>query len=780
MAWFNQRWREFVPLLRAFRLSVYLTLALACLCLGYAEGDLLPESPYITALAIVLIAVAHRVEGRWSLSLQSANSVGAVLAAALIGWIGFQFVRGPVGVLDLLPFPANLLPYLGPILMILAPAKLFRPKHIGDFWAIQGVGLLAVTLGCAMANDFFFTALLVLYVLSFAWGLTLFYLYREARIENDPPDAPASAFYLLRSASAWTFAAVAVGLVAFLATPRFSQHRWELSLAAHGRLETGLSENAVDLNHTGSVQQNSDVVFEVVAEDGAGRPRLDLSLDQRWRAASLTHYEAGRWSRDRNPGLFLVEKSRRNFGDLDLREGRNGRLPDFGPNSYYLSYILENPSGNLNILADPVYWRPGVAPPIFVYNRRFACVQQHQDGQFEWLSVPGAGRESYCQVVAPLPADRGVPMRVANGYEDFLTLAPSAGMKDRVRRWTEGVLERLVGEHKLQAAALQEVDANRLPLEKHHEAIARALEAHLAGSGEFVYTLDLTRKDKNVDPVEDFLFTTRAGHCQRFATALAMMLRSLGIPAQLVIGYRGCEALGDGHYVVRQSQAHAWVEALVPALDAPPARADDPAGPQVKSVQWLSLDPTPSGGPVAAADQSFGAALANALAWAEMTFREAIMGNDSLIGERQFEAISDRLDDFGAALLAPKFNSAKAGSAFATLAAAGLVVFRLRRRRSRRTGDADASRLAPFYARFVRLLARQGRSPKMGQTPREFAAEISEALRTRSKSEADAGAPLLLTDAYYRVRFGGQEITPDEQRSLDAAVDRLQTALAPA
>src|SRR4029077_18491197 len=106
----------------------------------------------------------------------------------------------------------------------------------------------------------------------------------------------------------------------------------------------------------------------------------------------------------------------------------------------------------------------------------------------------------------------------------------------------------------------------------YHEIIARALERHLASSGEFTYTLDLTRKDKIIDPAEDFVLNTKTGHCQRFATALVLMLRTQGIPSQMVVGYRGCEGRGDGWYDIREDHAHAWAEVLLPTTgdDLPP------------------------------------------------------------------------------------------------------------------------------------------------------------------------------------------------------------------
>src|SRR5580704_11294680 len=225
------------PLFRSFRMSTYATLALACLCLGYAEGDLLPEAPFITGIVIVMIALAYRAEGRWSLSLQSANAVGGALLALVSGWIMFQFVRAPTGLAEMLPFPANLLPYLGPVLMILVPAKLFRPKHVGDYWAMQGIGLLAVTLGCAMANDFLFGLLLGVYIFSFAWSLVLFHLYREIQ-PSEPSVVRADAeeqsrlFYLFRLAGGWSVVVLAVAVFLFLITPRPSERKWELSTLA--------------------------------------------------------------------------------------------------------------------------------------------------------------------------------------------------------------------------------------------------------------------------------------------------------------------------------------------------------------------------------------------------------------------------------------------------------------------------------------------------------------------------------------------------------------------
>jgi protein-glutamine gamma-glutamyltransferase len=112
---------------------------------------------------------------------------------------------------------------------------------------------------------------------------------------------------------------------------------------------------------------------------------------------------------------------------------------------------------------------------------------------------------------------------------------------------------------------------------------AHRLEGEL--SRRYGYSLDAgIRRGDN--PIEDFLFNSRRGHCEYFATAMVLMLRSQGIPARLVTGYLGGEFNPlEGYFIVRQANAHAWVEAYVAGDDGEP--------------RWAVFDPTPpSGRPV--------------------------------------------------------------------------------------------------------------------------------------------------------------------------------------
>jgi transglutaminase-like putative cysteine protease len=101
-----------------------------------------------------------------------------------------------------------------------------------------------------------------------------------------------------------------------------------------------------------------------------------------------------------------------------------------------------------------------------------------------------------------------------------------------------------------------------------------ALQNHFR-DGSFRYTLDVDPvASDDADAILTFLTETRAGFCQQFATAMAVMARSLGYPARVAVGFRSAGADGDT-YLVNSRGAHAWVEVFFPGYG------------------WLPFEPTP-------------------------------------------------------------------------------------------------------------------------------------------------------------------------------------------
>jgi hypothetical protein len=118
---------------------------------------------------------------------------------------------------------------------------------------------------------------------------------------------------------------------------------------------------------------------------------------------------------------------------------------------------------------------------------------------------------------------------------------------------------------------------------------ARAIERRLRT--DYVYALEMPSHEP-ADPLADFLFTRRRGYCEYFASAMAVMLRSVGVPARIATGFQsGIYNPITGLWLIRASDAHAWVEAWIPGngwttFDPTPP---DPNGPGAGLLAKLSL-----------------------------------------------------------------------------------------------------------------------------------------------------------------------------------------------
>lgn len=233
-----------------------------------------------------------------------------------------------------------------------------------------------------------------------------------------------------------------------------------------------------------------------------------------------------------------------------------------------------------------------------------------------------------------------------------------------------------------------------------------------------------TYSDGRRTGLDDFLFTVKRGNCEYFATAGALLLRHAGVPARLISGFHAASWNEYGRfYDVRQSDAHAWVEAFVPGRG------------------WTTFDPTP--------EQSGFSASADALLerlsrWADAAqgaWYRSVVGYDQYAQRDAFLRIG-----FGRGLAPLRLALARGlkfalGLALLLGAAAGLSRLYAAWRR-----DADE------YERAESALARAGFSRRSGQTAREFARDVSSA-------RPELSAVRELVEEHYRRRWGGR--TPD-------------------
>jgi protein-glutamine gamma-glutamyltransferase len=306
-------------------------------------------------------------------------------------------------------------------------------------------------------------------------------------------------------------------------------------------------------------------------------------------------------------------------------------------------------------------------------------------------------------------------------------------------------------------------------------AKAQAIEAYLRTR--YRYSLALRGTPNSPDPLSVFLFETRSGHCEYFASAMVIMLRQLGIPARLVNGFRMGEynRIGDD-WTVRQYNAHSWVEAYFP-----------PYG-------WIEFDPTPAD--PERPKSAFSLILhdladAMDLWWWEGVVNYDLSKQSQMVGnlrarleniQRGFKALADTIQtSLRAAVRTIRSPVAISASArrwglwlFPVLLVTLLLAIRgIRKRISRSIRGAFCRRspkmaVASFYMEALALLGTAGLKRGQGQTPLEFA---------QSLEHHPAGATFLsLTRLYNRVRFGHPDVPfhPDEAQVL---LEYLRTSL---
>lgn len=353
------------------------------------------------------------------------------------------------------------------------------------------------------------------------------------------------------------------------------------------------------------------------------------------------------------------------------------------------------------------------------------------------------------------------------------------------------------------ALAKRWIDQSGLP-ESNLLGRARYLEQQLSTSTQFQYSLVPQPRDTDIDPIEDFVTKHSQGHCEYFATALTLMLRSQGIPARMVVGYKCDEWNAEGgYYQVRQLHAHTWVEAFLHYNEIPPDMLHGKDfWPWKKEGGWLRLDPTP-GVAGTRRDASWFAPIRGAMdrvesLWSKYVVeldyesqRDAIYGPIAQAAKAVFNAVTDAerwragVGWLAALLCLDERSGVTAWQTVLTtvlIAGAALVcgVWLLwwggRRLYALWTGNHLGRRRSrqaeiEFYRRCEAILAQHGLVRQTSQTQQEFAEAAGAGLVSATGRQELQSLPRVVVDAFYCVRFGRQPLD-------NLQVERVEHALA--
>lgn len=459
--------------------------------------------------------------------------------------------------------------------LFVSAAKLFQNKRDRDWVFLYLIAFFQVLLAAALTFNTTFIASLVAFLFFFISTLAAFEIRRARRevtsignevitsigqprrvkykIKDAPSQKAAGRVRYLVSASLAQVAIVAMlTLPFFFLIPRFGGGG-VASGFGEGQAITGFSET-VELGDVASIKDSKRVVMRV--QLGA-RPTRYL----RWRGVALDYYDGRKWTiRDsaRRSSHSTGGKFTQGEGWIENAESNVLHIvvtlpeqPD--PRQYLLEqrFILEPLKINTLFAAHRLVQVRGPIPTLL----------KQDTGAVSALNLKG-------RVTYTARSDTRVPTE--QGLRADSTIFYPNKVKD-FEKIKDFYLQKPLLDPRIKQLTEEKTRNEKTVYDK-----ARAVENYLKTA--FDYTLDLTPTKE--DPLAEFLFDLRKGHCEYFATAMVIMLRAIGIPARIVNGFQMGEYndLND-LYTVREHDAHSWVEVYFPQADA-----------------WIEFDPTPPAG----------------------------------------------------------------------------------------------------------------------------------------------------------------------------------------
>ncbi|MBI5560539.1 MAG: DUF3488 domain-containing protein [Deltaproteobacteria bacterium] len=663
-------------------------------------------SSYITVITYVMVAVGFTamcmVEGlTWGFLVFS----GAVTLASLalrerLGlpaylWNALAGALFLFFLIDYFLISQTLIASSARLIASLIVLKLYDLKKTRDHLVFFSLVFFELSAGAASTVSPFFFFVLSVFIVSSIWAMVVLSLKKDSEeyiLAGNLPDGMFGGAFFLSTLLA-AAASVIITLFLFFIIPRAGIGLFQGKTLAAVKV-AGFSD-VVSLGSIGPVKLDPTVVMRVHIPEGT--PPRPLYL----RGTALDYYDGTSWKR-KEPGKELLKKD--SLGDFSSGSTRGGR---------HIEY---------NIMLEPLETDVLFVPsPWLRISGRFSNLWRDKRGNV-FLPSPPYSRIEYTVWGG---ADEG--LGAAEDNREYLQLpADTERIKTLASEITDGV-DSGYGE-------------------------AKAIEEYLRKN--YRYTLDPERGG-GPTPLEDFLFFSKEGYCEHYATAMAALLRTRGIPARLVTGFLEGEWNRFGNYfLVRQMDAHSWVEALIKENGAPP--------------RWRTFDPTPEAGLAAPGGSSPLGLYIDSLKW---RWTRHIIGYSRSDQIKIATAVEVKVTSLRILL-----NKALYGLSgkrlkgrkdillglFASLFAAAGVFMAV---------SFFKGRMYPlypktprFYIEMLKILRKKGFERKGSETPLEFSRRTGQ------------GLAIELTEAFHEERYGGKKPGGKDKKEIGFLLESIKKA----
>jgi protein-glutamine gamma-glutamyltransferase len=492
----------------------------------------------------------------------------------------------------------------------------------------------------------------------------------------------------------------------FFILPRVNTAGYLRNFGSEGSILTGFSQD-VRLGGIGQIQQSSAPVMHVQVLYGK------MPQNIKWRGISLANFDGQRWwnapEEHRYHGLNNIPLDLVQLDEMSFYSGEAPlpRLPGLtyrvvmepvGLDLFFLAPIPMKLTGDYRIV--------DIGPDGAVYNahRIYASTgsQDAENAQTIGVYTADADTRDPASFVRN-STSKSYPLRVTMLYLQLPRVDP------RVTNLAREITVSSTSNY----------------------ARAAAIEIYL--KTHFGYTLELPGV-RAPDPLAYFLFERKKGHCEYFASSMTVMLRTLGIPARVVNGFRGGEYNHvTGSYIIREKDAHSWVEVYFPEFG------------------WVSFDPTPAAG--YGPEINAWSRLSLYLDAASQMWREWVINYDFSHQMKLSAEVSNRTGNAQTSVrswLSDKYTSAvdlvlrmqqRLGAMSPREMASWCVALGLllalpftpkawrtfdRARTARDPQRAPRSAASFWYLRLIKRLSKEGFRKEPSQTPGEFAESIAD------------------------------------------------------
>ncbi|QDT88910.1 transglutaminase TgpA family protein [Gimesia algae] len=761
-----------------FQISIYLLVVLSSIMFMMAEGGVIPQIVTIP-LGLITLFFTDRWN-KFSLSPLWANILGLlaflVVCAEFSSTIEGRLLSG-----------AHFLVYLTWIILL-------QKKGDTQYWWLCTLGFLQIAVGAVLTESVYYGLLLVIYLYLSIWTLSVFSLHRTRNsflqydssspfpksstvgqspgyslsnqkscvrggIQSDLSRQWLSVEYL-GACFGYFISALLISMCFFLLIPRLWVNRSFFeneALAASDKPLVGFAEK-VQLGEMGEILESSERVLQLSIYDNQTDEPVPVSDfvarfgtdEPLFRGAVLSGYENGSWSKIRRRSRWRLYNSEEIEKDLKIKQ------------LYRQELVLDSIGTEVLFIMQPFVGMDMMSRTEYSINLETLEIRQAQP--------PEADGETRYNVFTAKEQSENVVMDELDNEAHYLKLP-------------EDDLKRLISFTKKLIADNPQLKTN---LEK-----ARFIESYLRDSGDFSYTLNMSIQDPDIDPVEDFLFNRKSGHCEYYATALALMLRSIEIPTRVISGFKGGEqGYLSNQFEVQQRYAHSWVEAFLDdrwqTLDATPSlqRAESVAQNATSLGSWKGISNTLTN---FWSDYVIGVSFQRQ----KSAFYDPMLRAGKRLGNRLYDlraTVVSLLKSIKAFLSSPRRWFSWEGGA-AVFIIAGLifgfkwlfgVLIRLLRKLLHRQGEQTRQLRAgnvAFYEKFQDLLANRGLVRNPVETQKEFTTHVKSDLRSELSQAHLDETPDLFTQLFYQVRYGGHPLNPEQSEELRQKLAELEIAL---